>query len=153
MPNIITIADFWDCEIEHCEVKLKWTNPVLLDMVAERLGRKVPRKWDTVRELCRMAESRAVSFQWDRNDKILTFEDESRLALIPLDANTMKGSSRVMGPGDLTVRSNVRGGKPHIYGITKTAWHWTKNGKVFGKPSTSTLPTQEVESVMALLSQ
>lgn len=150
MPSINSIADFWDCEIEHCEAKLRWTDPALLDIVGERLGRKVPRKWDAVHEICRMAESRAVNSEWSINDKILTFEDESRLALIPLDANTMKGASRVIESGETAIRTKVRGGKPYVHGTTRTAWFWTKNGKLFGKASTSTIGNKEIEAVKLL---
>ena len=91
-------------------------------------------KWEMVMALQAMAESQAVSVEWQVDDKILTFRDGSRLGLVSLGANTMAGASRVMEAGDASIRAKVRGGKPYDHGKTKTAWHWTKNGKTYGKP-------------------
>ena len=147
MPSITTIADFWDSEIEHWEVKLRWINPVLFDITCDRLGTRAPRKFKVLAELRKMAESRAVEWKWDKDDKILTFEDGSRLAIIAPAANTMKGESRVMEPGETFVRSMVRGGKPYLHGITSSAWYWTTNSKVYGKAEPSPISDREVENV------
>ena len=136
----ITIAEFWDCELEHSEAKRSWVNEHLLQVIRRTLGTNAPRKLDVEAELRRMAESQAFKTEWATNDKILTFEDCSRLALVAMDANTMKGSSRVMAPGEQNVRAKVRNGKPYIHGKTKTPWYWTRNGKTYGKtlPPTAT---------------
>ncbi len=147
MPSINTIAEFWDSEIEHCGVKLRWTNRALLDIACEKLRTKSPRKLDVICELSKMAEGRAVEWEWNTNDKILTFEDGSRLAVVAFDANTMKGDSRVMEPSETFIRAKVRGGKPYYHGVTKSAWHWTTNGKKYGKTEPSPIADREVESV------
>ncbi len=149
MPSINTIAEFWDSEIEHCDAKLRWTNPALLDIACEKLRTKALRKLDVIRELRKMAEGRAVEWEWNKNDKILTFEDGSRLAIIAFDADTMKGDSRVMEPGETFIRCKVRGGKPYSNGITKSAWHWTTNGKKYGKTEPSPISDREVEAVVS----
>ena len=149
LPSIKTIAEFWDSEIEHCDAKLRWTNPALLDIACEKLRTKAPRKLDVIREFRKMAEGRAVEWEWDSNDKILTFEDGSRLAIVAFGANTMKGDSRVMEPGETSVRFKVRGGKPYCHGVTKSAWYWTTNGKKYGKTEPSPIVDREIEVVVS----
>ena len=148
MPDVTTIAEFWDCEIEHCYVKMRWTNPILLNAICDKLGTRAPRKLGVLYELRKMAESRAREIEQHIGDKILTFEDGSRLAIVAFDANTMEGDSRVMEPGETNIRAKVRGGKPYRHGITKSAWHWTRNGKNFGKPDTSPIADSEVEAAV-----
>ena len=138
-----TIAEFWDCEIEHSEVKQRWVNQHLLVVIRRTLGAKVPRNLDVEDQLRKMAENQAVHTERQTNDKVLTFEDGSRLALVDMGAGTMEGSSRVMSPGDRNVREKVRNGKPYRHGITRTAWYWTRNGKTFGKTPPPTATTGE----------
>ncbi len=138
-----TIAEFWDCEIEHSEAKQSWVNEHLLHVIRRTLGTNAPRNLDVEVQLRKMAESQAVQTEWVINDKILTFEDQSRLALVAMDANTMRGSSRIMMSGERDVRSQVRNGQPYIHGTTRTAWYWTRNGKTYGKARPSTAATGE----------
>ena len=138
-----TIAEFWDCELEHSEARQSWVNEHLLQVIRRTLGTNAPRNLDVEAELRKMAESQAIQTEWAINDKILTFEDGSRLALVAMSANTMKGSSRVMGPGEQHVRATVRNGQPYIHGITKTAWHWTRNGNTYGNTEPPTAATGE----------
>ena len=128
-----TIAEFWDCELEHSEAKQRWVNEHLLQVIRRTLGTNAPSNLAVEAQLRKMAESQAVQTEWIINDKILTFEDQSRLALVAMDANTMKGSSRVMTSGERDVRTRVRNGQPYEHGITRTAWYWTRNGKTYGK--------------------
>ena len=148
MPEVTTIAEFWDCEIEHCYAQMRWTNPILLDAIRDKLGTLAPRKLSALYELRKMAESRAKEIEPDRGDKIVTFEDGSRLAIVAFDANTMEGDSRVMEQGETNIRAKVRGGKPYRHGITKSAWYWTRNGKNYGKPDTSTNAESEVKAAI-----
>ena len=138
-----TIAEFWDCEIEHSEAKQSWVNEHLLEVIRRTLGTNAPRNLDVEAQLRKMAESQALQIEWDMNDKILTFEDRSRLAIIAMGANTMKGSSRVMARGDQHVRAKVRNGQPYKHGTTRTAWCWTRNGKTYGKTPPPTATTGE----------
>ena len=102
-----TIAEFWDCELEHSEAKQSWVNEHLLQVIRRTLGTNAPRNLDVEAELRKMAESQAIQTEWAINDKILTFEDRSRLALVAMDANTMKGSSRVMAPDEQNIKTRI----------------------------------------------
>ena len=136
-----TIAAFWDCEIEHSEAKQKWVNEYLLFVIRRTLGKNVPPNLDVEAQLRNMAESQAVHTERDIGDKILTFEDGSRLGIVAMGAGTMKGSSRVMAPEERNVRAKVRNGQPYIHGTTRTAWYWTRNGKTYGKTTPETAAT------------
>ena len=138
-----TVAEFWDCEIEHSEAKQSWVNEHLLQAIRRALGTDAPRNLDVEARLREMAESQAVQTEWVINDRILTFGDSSRLAIIAMDANTMRGSSRVMAPDEQTVRAKVRNGQPYVPGKTKSAWYWTRNGKTYGKTPPPTATTGE----------
>ena len=70
-----TIAEFWDCELEHSEAKQSWVNEHLLQVIRRTLGTNAPRNLDVEAELRKMAESQAIQTEWAINDKILTFED------------------------------------------------------------------------------
>lgn len=133
MPEIRTIADFWDCEIEHSEVKSKWVNEHLLYIIYTEAGRRNLTKWDVESALRKMAEEQAVTAEWDNGHRLQTFSDGSRLGLVAPGAGRMGGSSRVLEPGESSIGSKIRGGRPYIHGSTKTAWHWTRNGKQYGK--------------------
>ena len=39
MPEIKTIADFWDCEIEHAEAKKRWVSEHLPYIIGRNAGR------------------------------------------------------------------------------------------------------------------
>ena len=134
MLEINTIADFWDCEIEHAEAKKKWVSEHLLYIIGRKAGRWNLRKLDVEAALKRMAVEQAESIECEIGDRLLDFADGSRLGLVAPAAHTMAGSSRVMAPGESNLRSTIRGGRPYRHGITRTAWYWTKNGKSYGKP-------------------
>ena len=134
MLEIRTIADFWDCEIEHAEARKRWVSDHLLYMVEAQAGRRNLSKLDVEIALRDMAVEQAVSAKREVGDRYLTFTDGSQLGVGALDAGTWAGSSRVMAPGENSLRHSIRGGRPYIHGKTRTAWHWTKNGKTFGKP-------------------
>ena len=130
MPEIKTIADFWDREIECSERGQKWVSDHLLYIVRRSWGRFNLRNLDVEQALRDMALEQAVSWEWEVGDRVLDFADGSRLALVAMDAGTMAGSSRVMEPGEGGVRRVVRGGRPYVHGRTKTAWYWTKSSGV-----------------------
>ena len=134
MADITTVADFWDCEIEHAEVKKRWVSEHLLYVVGREAGRWNLTKLDVEAALKDMAIEQAVSIEWEVGDRLLDFADGSRLGIVAPAAGTMAGSSRVLVPGETNLRSTVRGGRPYIHGITRTAWYWTTNGKLYGKP-------------------
>ena len=134
MPEIKTIADFWDCEIEHAEAKRRWVSDHLRYIIGRNAGRWDLTKLDIEVALMDMAVAQATEIQWEIGDRILDFADGSRLGIVALAANTMAGSSRVMEPGERVLRAKVRGGHPYNHGITRSAWYWTKNGKAYGKP-------------------
>ena len=52
-----TIAEFWDCELEHSEAKQSWVNEHLLQVIRRTLGTNAPRNLDVEAELRKMAES------------------------------------------------------------------------------------------------
>ena len=131
--EITTIADFWDCEIEHSEAKKSWVSEHLLYIIARKAGRWNLTKLEVERSLKDMAVEQAASTNSEAGDRLLDFADGSRLGLVAPAANTMAGSSRVMAPGESYLRSTIRGGRPYLHGITRTAWYWTKNGKSYGK--------------------
>ena len=79
-----------------------------------------------------MAVEQAVYIEWEVGDRLLDFVDGSRLGITAPGANTMAGSSRVMAPGESGLRTSVRGNRPHLNGVTRTAWYWTKTGKSYG---------------------
>ena len=135
MLEINSIADFWDCEIEHAEAKKKWVSEHLLYIISTKAGRWNLDKFEVLYTLIDMAVSRATKVEWEIGDRILTFADGSNLAIVAPGANTMAGHSRVMALGEQGVRDTVRGGRRYIHGSTRTAWHWTRNGKAFGKPA------------------
>ena len=109
MPEIKTIADFWDCEIEHSEVKQMWVNDNLFYIICINAGRWNPTNFDVKKALREMAAEQAVNVQNRDGDRILDFVDGSRLGLVELGASTMKGTSRVMDPDDTYLRLKVRG--------------------------------------------
>ena len=135
MPNIGTIADFWDCEIEHTEARRGWVNDHLMYIIGTNAGRWNLTKWEVVAALKELAIGQASDFEWDIGDRILEFPDRSRLGIVAAGAGTMAGSSRVMEPGERSVRSAIRGNRRYRHGVTRTAWYWTKSGKTFGKPT------------------
>ena len=134
MPDIKTIAEFWDCEIEHAEAKQRWVSGHLLYIISNNAGRRNLTKLDVEAALIDMAVKQAVDIVWEIGDRILDFADGSRLGIVAPAAGTMAGSSRVMKPGERGLRSEIRGDRPYVHGITRTAWYWTKNGKNYGKP-------------------
>ena len=134
MPEILTIADFWDCEIEHAEVKSRWVSDHLLYIIRKEAGRFNLSKLDVETALTKIAEGQAIAIQRETGDRLLDFLDGSRLGLMAPAANTAAGSSRVMEPGESHVRGKIRGWRPYIHGSTRTAWYWTANGKQYGKP-------------------
>lgn len=134
MPEIKTIADFWDCEIEHAEAKKRWVSDHLRYIISKNAGRWNLTKLDVEMALIEMAVAQAMERQWEKGDKILDFADGSRLGIVAPAANTMAGSSRVMEPGERGLRVKIRGNRPYEHGVTRTAWYWTKNGKTYGKP-------------------
>lgn len=135
MLPIESIADFWDCEIEHAEAKKSWVNEHLLYIISTRAGRWNLSKVEVESELAAMAMTQAVKTEWDIGDRILTFEDGSRMGAVAPGAGTMAGRSRVMEPSGRGVRDVIRGNRPYIHGSTRSAWHWTRNGKELGKPA------------------
>ena len=134
MPEIQTIADFWDCEIEHSEAKSRWVSDHLLYIIHKEAGRLNLTKLDVESALKKMALEQAVAVQWHIGDRLLDFTDGSRLGLVAPAAGTMARASRVLEPGESSIRSKIRGGRPYIHGTTRTAWYWTGNGKHYGKP-------------------
>ena len=96
MPEIKTIADFWDCEIEHAEVKRSWVSEHLRYIISKNAGRRNLTKLDVEAGLIAMAVEQAVGIAWEIGDRILDFADGSRLGIVAPAAGTMAGSSRVM---------------------------------------------------------
>ena len=133
MLAIESIADFWDCEIEHAEAKRAWVNEHLLYIISAGAGRWNLSKVEVVSALADMAVKQAIESEWKISDRILTFTDGSRLAIVAPGAGTMAGRSRIMDPGEYSVRGVIRGNRPYIHGSTRSAWHWTKNGKTKGE--------------------
>ena len=105
MPEIQTVADFWDCEIEHAEAKSRWVSDHLLYIIHKEAGRLNLSKLDVEKTLKKMAVEQAVAIQWENGHKVLEFSDGSRLVLVAPAANTMAGSSRVMEPGESSIGS------------------------------------------------
>ena len=134
MLEINTIAQFWDCGIEHAEAQKTWVSEHLLYVIGMKAGRWNLTKWEVVASLKAMAVEQATSTEWEGGERLLDFADGSRLGLVAPAANTMAGSSRVMAPGESNFRSTIRDGSPYRYGITRTAWYWTTNGRLYGKP-------------------
>ncbi|MDE2785333.1 MAG: hypothetical protein OXL37_01575 [Chloroflexota bacterium] len=134
MPEIMNIADFWDCEIEHAEAKKRWVSEHLRYIIGRTAGRWNLTKLDVEVALVDMAVAQAVEVQREVGDRILDFADGSRLGIVAMAANTMAGSSRVMEPGEHVLRAKIRGNRPYEHGVTRTAWYWTQNGKTYGKP-------------------
>ena len=65
----------------------------------------------------------AVNVEWQTADRVLTFNDGSKLLLIAGDANTAAGDSRVLRPTDRTqTRMQIRDGSDYQHGITQHAW-------------------------------
>ena len=121
-----TIADFWDCEIEHSERGQSQVNQHLLYIIRRNAGRFNLTNLDVEAALRDMATKQAIHWEWEINDKVLDFNDGSRLGLIAMDAGTAAGSSRIMKPGESGARRFIRGGLPYIHGHTRTAWYWTR---------------------------
>ena len=134
MPEINTIADFWDCEIEHAEAKKRWVSDHLLYIIGRNAGRWNLTKLDVEKALVDMAVAQAVNFEWEVGDRVLDFADGSRIGIVAPAAGTMAGSSRVMELGETGLRTKIRGNRPYIHRVTRTAWYWTKNGETYGKP-------------------
>ncbi len=109
-----TIAEFWDCKIEHSEVKQKWVNENLLHIIRRTLDTNRITNGAVQRKLREMAESQAVQTEWVIDDKILTFEGDSRLGIIAPGAGTAAGLSRVMASDEKNVRGKVRNGQSLI---------------------------------------
>lgn len=126
MLKVETLADFWDCEIEHSEIGQNRVSDHLLYMIRTRAGRFNLSNLDVESALRDMALGQAVHREWEIGDRVLDFCDGSRLGLVAMDAGTAAGSSRVMEPGESGVRRRVRGGQPYLPGRTRTAWYWTK---------------------------
>ena len=143
MPKIDTIADFWDCEIEHAEARRGWVNEHLMYIIGTNAGRRNLTKWEVVTALKELALEQALDIEWDIGDRILEFSDRSRLGLVAAGAGTMAGSSRVMERGELSVRAAIRGLRNYRHGVTRTAWYWTNNGKTFGKSTVVWAITEE----------
>ena len=135
MQIVKSIAEFWDCEIEHAEAKRAWVNEHLLYIIRTNAGRRNLSKVEVESKLTAMAVTQAVNAEWEIGDRILTFADGSRLGVVAPGAGTMAGRSRVMAAGEYGLRDTVRGGRPYVHGSTRTAWHWTRNGKTYGKPA------------------
>ena len=123
MPNVETIADFWDCEFEHSERGAVHVNTVLYDEISKKLRKKRLNKHDVADELRKMAEAQAIDVKWEIGDKVLTFPVRSQLGIIAPGAGTAAGSSRVMRPGEVGVRDRVRGGAPYCQESTRSAWY------------------------------
>ena len=134
MPEINTVADFWDCEIEHAEAKMRWVSDHLRYIIYRKAGGSNLTKLSVEASLIDMAVAQAVNIEWEVGDRLLDFADGSRIGIVAAAAGTMAGSSRVMEPGEYGLRTHIRGNRPYIHGVTRTAWYWTKNGKTYGKP-------------------
>ena len=113
---------------------MSWVSDHLLYIICTRAGKWNLSKVEVVSALADMAVTQAVETEWEISDRILTFTDGSRLAIVALGANTMAGRSRIMNPGEFSVRNVIRGNRPYIHGSTRSAWYWTRNGKTKGKP-------------------
>ena len=140
MPEVNSIAEFWDREIEHCEANISWVNQGIRQVVRAELGKSNPTGSEVMDKLREIARANATTIHPDLNDEILTFEDGSRLAIIAPGANTMAGSSRVMGENEQFVRNNVRGGIPYSNAV-HNAWYWTENGKKRGNQEKTSATT------------
>ena len=126
MAKVETLADFWDCEIEHSEIGQSRVSDHLLYMIRRSASRFNLTNLDVEYALRNMALDQAIHSEREIGDRILDFSDGSRLGLIAMDAGTAAGSSRVMKPAEYGVRSRIRGGEPYIHGHTRRAWYWTK---------------------------
>ena len=119
-----TMAEFWDCQLERAELGSKYVSHLLVDFVLANNGRTS--NYDIQAQLKDLAVKKAAEVVCHGGDRVLTFEDGSRLALVADGANTMVGISRVMEPGELDVRGKVRGGRPYLHGKTRSATFWTR---------------------------
>ena len=119
-----TMAEFWDYQLERAELGSKYVSHILVDFVLANNGRTS--KYDIQAQLKELAVSQAAEVVFHGGDRVLTFEDGSRLAVVAGGANTMVGISRVMEPGEHDVRGKVRGGRPCLHGKTRSARFWTR---------------------------
>ena len=93
-----TTADFWDYQLERAELGSKYVSHILMDFVLPTSGRSS--KYDIQAQLKELAVSQATEVSFHGGDKVLSFDDGSRLAVVAEGANTMVGTSRVMEPGE-----------------------------------------------------
>ena len=89
-------AMVWDRRIERAE----W----LFETAHHDLGHIIDaeKAMDFLMETRKAALENAVGFEWQTNDRVLTFTDGSKLLLIAADAGTAAGDSRVLRPTDRT---------------------------------------------------
>lgn len=123
LPVPQTKAEFWDSQLECLERKKKWLHSGLLYIIEVGAGR---RNLSTTEVMVKLVELIAQGSETERrsgSDRVVRFDDGSRLALFDIGGNTCAGLSRVLSGEDPGVRGEVRGGRPYSYG--KTAWYWT----------------------------
>ena len=120
-----TKAEFWDSQLECLERKKEWLHSGLLDTIEIGAGRGRLNTTPVILKLVELIVQESELEKWDVNDRVVCFDDDSRLVLFAIDGHTCAGLSRVLYGDDHGLRGEVRGGKPYEHGITRTAWHWT----------------------------
>lgn len=117
MAEEITKAELWDRRIERAE----W----LIASAYGDFGLVIDgdKAFDLLWEIRDVVVKDAVNVEWQTADRVLTFNDGSKLLLIAGDANTAAGDSRVLRPTDRTqTRMQIRDGSDYQHGITQHAW-------------------------------
>ena len=120
-----TKAEFWDSQLECLERKKGWLHSGLLDTIEIDAGRRNLSKIEVTMKLVELIVQESQTEAFNVNDRVVRFDDGSRLVLFAIDGHTCAGRSRVLyGDDDHGSRGEVRGGKPYRYG-TRTAWYRT----------------------------
>ena len=113
----MTKAELWDRRIERAEWLFESAHHDLGDLIdQEKALNFLTRTRDAALE-------DADNVEWQIADRVLTFEDDSKLLLIALDAGTAAGDSRVLRPTDrIQTRTQIRDGSSYIHGVSQNAW-------------------------------
>ena len=124
LPVPKTKAEFWDSQLECLERKKRWLHSGLLYIIEVGAGRRNLSTIEVMMKLVELIAQEAKTEKWNVSDRVVRFDDGSRLVLFDIGGNTCAGLSRVLPGDDRGFRNEVRGGKPYRYGV-RTAWYWT----------------------------
>ena len=96
LPVPKTKAEFWDSQLECLERKKGWLHHGLLDTIEMSAGRRNLNKTEVMKKLVELIVQKSELETRNVNDRVVRFDDGSRLVLFDIGGNTCAGLSRVL---------------------------------------------------------